>query len=106
MNPDERHGPVAGLLLAAGLSTRMGAPKPLLPWDGRPLVAAQVAAMRAAGIDDVVVVTGHAAAEVEVALAGSGSRCAYNPAYAEGRAGSIRAGAAAIADGCACIVVL
>jgi molybdenum cofactor cytidylyltransferase len=84
----------------------MGTPKPLLPWDGRALVAAQVAAMQAAGVDDVVVVTGHAAAEVEDALAASGARCVYNPGYAEGRAGSIRTGAGALGDGCACVVVL
>lgn len=84
----------------------MGTPKPLLPWGGRPLVAAQVAALRDAGIDDVVVVTGHAAAEVEKVVSGSGARCVHNTAYAEGRAGSIRIGARAIAEGCRCVVVL
>ena len=47
---------IAGLLLAAGESTRMGSPKPLLDWHGKPLIRYQVDQLRAAGCDHVVVV--------------------------------------------------
>ncbi|MFN8557046.1 MAG: nucleotidyltransferase family protein [Dehalococcoidia bacterium] len=87
------------MLLAAGLSTRMGSPKPLLPWDGRPLLAYQIAQLHEAGIDDVVVVTGHAGAAVAAVARAAGARVAHNPAYAEGRAGSVRVGAQAVANG-------
>ncbi|MER3420256.1 MAG: 4-diphosphocytidyl-2C-methyl-D-erythritol kinase, partial [Chloroflexota bacterium] len=65
---------VAAILLAAGLSTRMGTPKPLLAWDGRTLVEYQVAQLVAAGVGQVVVVTGHAGAEVQRVLAGNMAR--------------------------------
>lgn len=97
--------PVAGLLLAAGLSTRMGMPKPLLPWDGRTLVEYQVAQLWAAGVADVLVVTGHAAAAVAEVLRTTGARVVYNPSYAAGRAGSVRVGAGAVPDGMAVLVL-
>jgi molybdenum cofactor cytidylyltransferase len=55
---------VAAIILAAGDSTRMGRPKALLPdTDGRPFVARLVRTFLAAGITEIVVVTGslHAA---------------------------------------------
>ena len=90
---------VTAIVLAAGLSTRMGTPKPLLPWDGRTLVEYQVAQLRAAGIAEVIVVTGHEAGAVERALMSSDARLVHNPAYAAGRAGSVRTGALAAPDG-------
>jgi CTP:molybdopterin cytidylyltransferase MocA len=52
----------SAILLAAGESTRMGQPKALLPWGDVTLIEYQVRELRAAGVDDVVVVLGHAAA--------------------------------------------
>jgi CTP:molybdopterin cytidylyltransferase MocA len=50
---------LAAILLAAGDSKRMGTPKALLPDpDGRPFVARLVRSFSAAGIDEIVVVTG------------------------------------------------
>ena len=50
---------VTAIVLAAGESTRMGSPKALLPDpDGRPFVARLVRAFAAAGISDIVIVTG------------------------------------------------
>lgn len=97
---------LAAIVLAAGLSTRMGTPKPLLPWDGRTLVEYQVAQLVTAGVSQVIVVTGHAAAEVERALVGSGARVVHNPRYAEGRAGSVRVGAAAVREPVAAVLTL
>ena len=57
-------GPVLGVVLAAGGSTRMGRPKQLAELDGRPLLAHVVAAVGAAPIDRVVVALGGAAGEV------------------------------------------
>ena len=88
----------AAILLAAGLSSRMGSPKPLLPWDARPLVCFQVAQLHAAGCDDIVVVVGHEAAAVERALVGAPARAVFNTEYQAGRATSIRAGAAALSS--------
>ena len=60
---------VAGLVLAAGASSRLqGGSKLLLPYAGRPLVTAPVRAALDAGLDPVVVVVGHRGAEVRAAL--------------------------------------
>ena len=57
-------GPVLGVVLAAGGSTRMGRPKQLAELDGRPLLAHVLAAVDGAPVDRVVVALGGAAGEV------------------------------------------
>jgi molybdenum cofactor cytidylyltransferase len=54
-------GPVLGVVLAAGGSTRMGRPKQLAELDGRPLLAHVLAAVDGAPVDRVVVALGGAA---------------------------------------------
>jgi molybdenum cofactor cytidylyltransferase len=50
---------LTAIVLAAGGSTRMGRPKALLPdGDGRPFVARLARTFLAAGIDEIVIVTG------------------------------------------------
>jgi molybdenum cofactor cytidylyltransferase len=97
---------IAGLLLAAGESTRMGQLKQLLPWGGTTLVEWQVAQLSEGGVGDVVVVIGHASDEVGEAVSRSGARIAPNPAFREGRASSVRAGACALTKDTAAVVVL
>ena len=61
---------LAAIILAAGESTRMGAPKALLPDpDGRPFVARIVRAFAAALVRDVVIVTGSQHAAIVDAVA-------------------------------------
>jgi molybdenum cofactor cytidylyltransferase len=87
---------IAAVVLAAGLSRRMGQAKLLLPVDGRPIVRHAVEGVRAAGLDPVLVVTGPDPAPIEAALAGLGVRIVVNPAPEAGQAGSVRAGVAAL----------
>ena len=56
---------IAAVILAAGASTRFGSPKQLARLDGRTLLEHVLDAVREAGIDEIVVVLGHAADEVE-----------------------------------------
>jgi molybdenum cofactor cytidylyltransferase len=56
---------VAAVILAAGASTRFGSPKVLAQLEGRTLLEHVLDAIREAGIDEIVVVLGHAADEVE-----------------------------------------
>lgn len=62
--PAGADGPVLGVVLAAGGSTRMGRPKQLAELDGRPLLAHVLAAVDSAPVDRVVVALGGAASEV------------------------------------------
>ncbi|HEX7171773.1 MAG TPA: NTP transferase domain-containing protein, partial [Candidatus Limnocylindria bacterium] len=63
----------AAIVLAAGQGTRMRSriPKVLHPLAGRPMLAHVLDALRSAGIERTVVVTGHGADAVEAAIEGS-----------------------------------
>lgn len=87
---------ISALVPAAGLSSRMGGPlpKPLLPWGSSTVIETVVSTLLAAAVDEVIVVTGHRADEIEARLAGYASvRCVRNPNYARGEMlSSIQAG--------------
>ena len=84
---------IAAIVLAAGLSRRMGRFKLLLPWGATTVLGQVVATLKAAGVGQIIVVTGHRADEIAAELAGSGARTVVNPDYASGEMlSSIRAG--------------
>jgi CTP:molybdopterin cytidylyltransferase MocA len=85
----------SAIVLAAGISDRMGALKPLLDWGGQPLVRYHVEQLRQAGADEVIVVLGYRADDVSRHLRGVTCRIMFNPRYQLGRAGSLRIGAKA-----------
>ena len=62
------HEPMAGIILAAGESTRYGKPKQLLDWQGQPFVRAVAKTALEAGLSPVVVITGANAEGIEAAL--------------------------------------
>lgn len=98
---------IAVLLLAAGESRRMGRPKQLLPWCGKPLVRHAAETALQAQADELLVVLGAHAEAVAAALHGLTLRLVQNPGYATGQAGSLRVGLAALpADADAAIVLL
>lgn len=87
------------IVLAAGLSTRMGENKLLLPWrDGTPIVTHVTRQFLLADIETIVV-TGRDAAQVRAALAGLSVRCIHNPDFATGgMLSSVQAGLRALPD--------
>lgn len=87
---------IAGVVLAAGLSRRMGQAKLLLTVGGRAIVRHAVEAVLAGGVDSVWVVTGPDVEPIEAALAGIDVEIVVNPAPEEGQGGSVRAGIAAL----------
>lgn len=89
--------PPVGLVVAAGLSTRMGGfPKPLLHADGDRFVERILAALDAAGVPDRVVVLGHEAGAVrERADLGAATAVVLNEDYDEGMLSSVQAGVGA-----------
>ena len=98
---------IGGIILAAGLSTRMDGPTPkqLLTYRGRPLVQVVAASATASDLDQVVVVTGHRGDDVAAAVEGLDVTVAHNPDFAEGNMTSFRTGYSALA-GCEAFVIL
>jgi molybdenum cofactor cytidylyltransferase len=97
---------ISAVLIAAGESTRMGRPKPLLPWHGVPLVEYQTAALVGAGVTEVVVVVGHQHELVAPHVRGPGVRHVVNRDYRLGKTGSIKAGARSVDAEAAVILLL
>lgn len=91
---------IAGLVLAAGRSSRM-APrnKLLLTVGGEKMVRHVAATALAGGAQPVIVVTGHEAAAVAAALRGLAVTIVANPDYADGLSTSLRAGLRALPAG-------
>ena len=89
---------LGAVVLAAGHSSRMGALKPLLEVEGRPLLAWAIAAFKEAGVDDVVVVAGHRRDEVAAAAEAAGARVLTNAEYDSGMFSSLRVGVLGLDD--------
>ncbi|WP_144901412.1 nucleotidyltransferase family protein [Halobellus captivus] len=84
---------VAGILLAAGTSSRFGDRNKLLAMlDGEPIVRHAARTLLESGLDPVVVVVGHEAERVATALDGLGVSFVTNDDYATGQASSVRTG--------------
>ena len=94
MRADET-GRVAGIILAAGMSTRMGQLKQLLPLGGRAAIEwiAEVVGRR---LDEVVVVLGHRAEEIAPVLAAYPVRWVVNNDYQTGMLSSVQCGLRAV----------
>jgi molybdenum cofactor cytidylyltransferase len=84
--------PVAGVILAAGGSSRFGQPKPLLDWHGKPFVRALAETALSADLSPVVVVTGSNRQEVESAVLDLPVIMHHNQDWQSGMASSIRVG--------------
>ncbi len=83
------------ILPAAGASRRMGRPKLLLPFRGRPLVAGVVDALRGGGVETIVLVTAPGDEELRAWAREEGLILAVNPDPERGMLSSIREGIAA-----------
>jgi molybdenum cofactor cytidylyltransferase len=97
---------IAAIILAAGSASRMGRPKQLLDWDGRPLVRVVAEQALAASLGQVLVVVGAAHDAVTAALAGLPLRIVANPDYAVGQSTSLRLGVAALGPDVAAALVM
>ena len=86
---------IAAVVLAAGLSSRMGSNKLLSELNGQALIKHTIDQLVGTAIDEVIVVTGHQAAEIQLALKDHKVRFVYNEDYAQGLSTSVRAGIAA-----------
>ena len=84
---------VGAVVLAAGAGSRLGGrPKALLELGGVPLILRQLVALSGAGVDEVVVVTGHHAEAIEAAVRPFPITLAHNAAPDDGQPSSVRIG--------------
>ena len=81
-----------GVVLAAGLSRRLGRNKLLLPMGLKPIIVWTVENALASSLDEVIVVTGHQHEAVEAAVRRLPVRIVHNPDYAQGQSTSVKAG--------------
>jgi molybdenum cofactor cytidylyltransferase len=98
---------ITAVVPAAGMSTRLGRNKLLLPFKGKPLIAHTVDTLMASIVDEIIVVVGHQADQVRAAIGKKRVRLVENPDYQQGLGTSVRAGiAAASVDSTAIMIYL
>lgn len=97
---------VAGVVLAAGASTRLGRPKQLLDWRGHSLVyhAAQIGVQ--SGLNPVMVVTGHAGEDVARSVEELPVNLVENPDWITGQSSSVIAAMQALPGEVGAVVFL
>lgn len=87
---------ISAVVLAAGLSRRMGETKLLLPMGCKTIIEHVVDNVRLTGVGEVIVVLGHAGDQIKQALADRDVTFRMNSRYGEGQGSSVAAGAAAV----------
>ena len=91
---------VAGIILAAGLSSRMGRIKALLPMGDGVLLDRVLDAARASSLHSLIVVLGHGADEILAGAALGDALVVRNPDYRKGQSTSLHAGIGAVPPDC------
>src|ERR1035438_5081518 len=89
---------VPALVLAAGFGTRLGGRKLELPWGETTLLEATLDLLRAAGVEDLLVVLGAEPERLEPACQRAGARTAVNPEPESGMLSSVQCGLRAPGD--------
>ncbi|HET8786168.1 MAG TPA: nucleotidyltransferase family protein [Candidatus Limnocylindrales bacterium] len=98
---------ITGVVLAAGEGRRFGGTKQLEIVEGKPLAQHAIDALHEAGVDELLVITGHDADAVEAALdLPETGRFVRNPSYRDGQATSLAAAFHEVSDDSEATVVL
>jgi molybdenum cofactor cytidylyltransferase len=93
---DRARARIAAVVLAAGTSSRMGEAKQLLHVGERTLLQKVIENVRGAGIDEIVLVLGHAAETIEESVGSERVKIVVNRDYREGMGTSLRTGVVAM----------
>ena len=107
MSVRENKSGVAAIVLAAGMSRRMGAPKQLLRVGDKTILERTLENVRASNASEIVLVLGHAADEIQKRIATQDLKIVLNRDYEQGMGTSLRSGLTEVtADVKAAIIVL
>ena len=96
---------ISAIVPAAGLSSRMGQNKLLMPFGDKSLIEHAVDTLQASDLDEIVVVLGHEADQVRNRLERRRVNFVHNPDYREGLSTSVRTGMSAVAKGADAIMI-
>ena len=96
---------ICAVVLAAGLSRRMGVQKLLLPFGGKTVITHIVDQILAGAVDRTYVVVGHAGERVRRELSNRNVTIVSNPDYESGMLSSVRCGLAALPRECQAVLV-
>jgi molybdenum cofactor cytidylyltransferase len=97
---------VTGLVLAAGGSKRLGAPKQLLPYGGVPLIGHVLDVARGCGFDQLLCVIGGGAGEIRSSVSLEGVEVIENRNFGGGCSSSIAAALGALDPRCDLLVLM
>ncbi len=97
---------ICAVVLAAGLSRRMGVQKLLLPFGGKTVIAHIVDKLLASTVDEVHVVAGHKAESIRAELSGRAVSIVNNPNYESGMLSSVRCGLQSLPEKCQAVMVV
>jgi CTP:molybdopterin cytidylyltransferase MocA len=90
---------ISAIILAGGFASRMGRCKPLLPISGVPALETAAVRLRAAGVSEITVVTGHEGEHISEEARRLEIRAVRNPDYISGMLSSVMAGVKALLPG-------
>jgi molybdenum cofactor cytidylyltransferase len=96
MEAREKHSRIAAVILAAGMSSRMGGAKQLLRLGEDTLLEHVLENVRTSGVGDIVLVLGHAAETIRKSIDPNNLNIVVNNAYREGMGSSLRTGVSAL----------
>jgi molybdenum cofactor cytidylyltransferase len=90
---------ISAILLAAGESKRMGRPKQLLDWRGKPLLQHVLESIIGSSVDEIILVLGHEAEQIRKSLPELHIKIVNNLDYKQGMSSSLRQGLLAVDPG-------
>lgn len=96
---------IGAIVPAAGAASRFGSPKLLARVNGTPLVRHVVDRLALAGIEEIVVVAGDGAGDLEKELRGTPARMIHNASWRDGLSSSIQRGVDSLSPQCQAFVV-
>lgn len=89
---------IAAVILAAGASSRFGAPKQLLIWEKDSFLNTLIKTTTEAGLSPIMVVLGCHAVEIEQHILDKSVKVIYNQDWEKGQSTSVKAGVQALTE--------